>query len=260
LTAFDAIAPTYDADFTDTQIGRYLRDKVHQRLLQRFRVGDHVLELGCGTGEDALFLADYGIHVTATDASAEMLNVAREKTQHQPNATVQHLDLQHPLLPDEPAPFSDESQKYLFDGVFSNFGALNCIPSWSPLALWLSNKVRRKGIVAFGIMSPYCVWELLWFGLHGDFKTALRRLRGSEFDGIPIGYPTVNRLTREFAPYFKRVSVKPLGLFLPPSNTFAVVEKRPELLQRLTTLEEKFGDVSLLSMLADHYWIEFQKK
>jgi SAM-dependent methyltransferase len=259
VTAFDSIAPTYDTDFTHTAIGRYLRDRVHQRLLRHFRAGNHVLELGCGTGEDALFLADNGIRVTATDASTEMLKVAREKTQHQPLVRVEHLNLKYPALPDEPAPFSKDMKNQQFDGVFSNFGALNCLDSWNLMALWLSNRVKRKGIVAFGVMSPYCLWELLWFGLHGDFKTALRRLRGSAFEGIPIAYPTVNRLTQEFAPFFKRVSVKPLGLFLPPSNTFAVVEKRPKLLQRLTNLEERFGDMSLLSMLADHYWIEFEK-
>jgi hypothetical protein len=69
----------------------------------------------------------------------------------------------------------------------------------------------------------------------------------------------VTRLTHDFAPYFKRVSVRPLGLFLPPSNAFAVVEKRPNLLRRLTILEEQFEDVSLLSMLADHYWITFER-
>ena len=259
MSAFDSIAPTYDADFTHTEIGRYLRDTVHQRLVQCFRITDHVLELGCGTGEDALFLADNGIRVTATDASEAMLKVAREKTKHHPDIQVEYLNLQHPALPDEPAPFSRDIKQQQFDGVFSNFGALNCLDSWNLLALWLSNRVKRKGIVAFGVMSPYCLWEMLWFGLHGDFKTALRRLSGSEFEGIPIAYPTVNRLTQDFAPFFKRVSVKPLGLFLPPSNTFAVVEKRPKLLQRLTALEERFGDASLLSMLADHYWIEFEK-
>lgn len=260
MATFDSLAPTYDDDFTNTKIGRYLRDKVQQRLVQRFRLNDHLLELGCGTGEDALFLADNGIGVTATDASDEMLKIAREKTQNQPLITVQKLNLHHPALPNEPAPFSDEMQGQKFDGVFSNFGALNCLESWDLLALWLSNRVKRKGRLAFGVMSPYCLWELLWFGSHGNFKTALRRLRGSDFDGVPIAYPTVTHLTREFSPYFKRVSVKPLGLFLPPSNAFAVVEKRPKLLQRLTALEEKFGNWSLLSMLADHYWIEFEKK
>ena len=42
-----------------------------------------VLEIGCGTGEDALFLAQQGIHITATDASEEMLRITREKTENQ---------------------------------------------------------------------------------------------------------------------------------------------------------------------------------
>jgi ubiquinone/menaquinone biosynthesis C-methylase UbiE len=45
--AFDSLAPTYDYTFTDTQIGRYLRARVHTRL-DAFGAGNHVLELGCG--------------------------------------------------------------------------------------------------------------------------------------------------------------------------------------------------------------------
>lgn len=250
MATFATLAPTYDSDFTHTVIGRYLREKVHRRLLAHFKAGDRVLELGCGTGEDALFLAEQGIHITATDTSEEMLTIARQKTQYLETVTIQRLDLRHPVLE------SDDK----FDGVFSNFGALNCLDSWHMLSLWLSGRVKKRGIVAFGVMSPYCLWELLWFGLHGDFETALRRLRGSRFGDTPITYPTVKRLTHDFLPYFKQVSVKPLGLFLPPSNAFAVVEKRPKLLERLTKLEDRFGDMSVLVMLADHYWIEFQKQ
>jgi ubiquinone/menaquinone biosynthesis C-methylase UbiE len=76
--AFDSLAPTYDQDFTASRVARYLRGRVHARLSRHFHAGDHVLELGCGTGEDALYLASQGIHVTATDAR-QMLEMARAK-------------------------------------------------------------------------------------------------------------------------------------------------------------------------------------
>ncbi|MFN8447316.1 MAG: class I SAM-dependent methyltransferase [Anaerolineae bacterium] len=89
-----------------------------------------ILELGCGTGEDALYLAGRGVRVTATDASPAMLAVARAKTADQPLVFVQPLDL-NALPADFPA----------FDGVFANFGVLNCLTDWRPLAAWLAQRI-----------------------------------------------------------------------------------------------------------------------
>jgi ubiquinone/menaquinone biosynthesis C-methylase UbiE len=76
--AFDVFAPTYDVDFTQTRLGKMLRGRVWQVLERYFSPGDHVLELACGTGEDACWLAEWGIRVTATDGSAEMVETTRQ--------------------------------------------------------------------------------------------------------------------------------------------------------------------------------------
>lgn len=255
MATFETLAPTYDTDFTHTRIGQSLRNRVHDRLLAHFSAGDHVLELGCGTGEDALFLARQGVRITATDASDAMLSMAREKTAHTHLVDVQKLDLQSCGDAINRVP---DAMKYT--GVFSNFGALNCLDDWRPLARFLAEVVPSGGVVAFGVMSPYCLWELLWHGAHLDFGVATRRLRGSTFGTMHITYPTVRRLTRDFAPDFERTSVMPLGLFLPPSDVFGVIEKRPRLLATLTHLEDRFGSASPLAPFADHYWIEFVKR
>src|SRR4051812_2642956 len=88
---FDALAAKYDTSLTASPIARYLRARVNDRLDVHFGRGDHVLEIGCGTGEDALFLAERGIRVTATDSSPAMLEIARARTAHQPLITVQPL-------------------------------------------------------------------------------------------------------------------------------------------------------------------------
>lgn len=255
MTTFDALAPTYDSDFTHTKIGHYLRNRVHERLLTHFSAGDHVLELGCGTGEDALFLAQRGIRVTATDASDEMLKVAREKTAHSDLVDVQKLDLRN--CRDAIYRVRDEMR---YAGVFSNFGVLNCLDDWRPLAEFLADSLPSGGVAAFGIMSPYCVWEMLWHGVHLDFGVATRRLRGSTFGDIKITYPTIRHLTRDFAPYFERLHVMPLGLFLPPSDVFGVIEKHPKLLNTLTNIENRFENIAQLAPFADHYWVEFMRK
>lgn len=253
--AFDALAPTYDRDFTTSPIAQTLRARVHTRLNQHFAAGARVLELGCGTGEDALHLAQRGVRVTATDASPAMLDAARAKTAHTPLVNVEALDLIK--LPSDYAKF---------DGVFANFGVLNCIANersradWQPLAAWLAERLPPRGVAAFAIMSPLCLWEIGWHGAHGNFRTAFRRQRrGTTFGALPIHYPSIRRLTNEFAPYFRRVHIEPLGLFLPPSDVYGVVERRPRLLRALTALDQRTAQVSQLALFADHYWIEFER-
>ena len=77
--AFDSAAATYDVDFTDTRLGRWLRGRVWQHLGAQFQPGQRVLELGCGTGRIALPLARAGVHVVGIDRSAAMLNRARAR-------------------------------------------------------------------------------------------------------------------------------------------------------------------------------------
>lgn len=257
---FDPLAPAYDDAFTNTTIGRYLRGRVHARLQIHFHAGAHILELGCGTGEDALFLARQGIRVTATDASSAMLEITRAKAQGSALINAQPLDLNQ--LPLD----STKGTNDVFDGAFSSFGPLNCVDDLPQLARWLAMRVRPGGIAAFGVMSPFCIWEPLWHGLHLDLKTAARRwgekvVFQPQPDTVPIRvyYPTIRQITRAFGPCFRRTHVEGLGLCLPPSDVFGVIEKRPRLMQTLMRLERYFAPIGPLALLADHYWIEFER-
>lgn len=254
MTAFDQLAPRYDHDFTQSAIGQYLRGRVQTRLKNLFPVGTRVLELGCGTGEDALFLAENGVQLVATDASEGMLATAQAKLKNQATVRLEKLDLGN-------LPPSFESQ---FDGVYANFGVLNCLPEWKNLAAWLAERVKLGGRLGFAVMPPYCLWEMLWHGLHGDFKVATRRFKSADFSinasaRMPIYYPTVKRLKADFAPYFKVSRVMPLGLFLPPSDVYGVIEKRPSVLRSLIGLEGRFGEIGSLANFADHYWVELER-
>src|SRR5882724_3454272 len=76
---FDALAADYDAAFTRSAVGTLQRRAVWRHLDAAFAPGDRVLELGCGTGEDAVHLGRRGVKVLATDASQEMVEAARRK-------------------------------------------------------------------------------------------------------------------------------------------------------------------------------------
>jgi SAM-dependent methyltransferase len=218
-TAFDAFAGDYDDNFTHSGLGRLLRPRVWATLAQYFTPGQRVLELACGTGEDALWLARQGIRVTATDGSAEMVRVAQAKTAAA-GVAVEQLSLQQLMAGQRPLnqnslggdrssptgstslggglrPPPGRSTKVAsrFDGAYSNFGGLNTINAWPLLAKRLADLIKPGGTLILVPMGPFCPWEIAWYVAHGQPKVAFRRFGGSAPAKIgerviPIWYPS----------------------------------------------------------------------
>lgn len=257
--AFDQVAARYDAESTDVPLSRFLRERVWARLAAMFGPGDRVLEIGCGTGEDALWLAKQNIHVTATDASQRMIDIARQKiadaglTEY---VEFRVLDLAHAAewdLPDG-----------AFDGATSNYGPLNCTGDWRDLGRALAQAIRPGGRLGFAVMGPLCIWEVVWHALHGDVRTAIRRWRGralATLGGVtfPVHYPTPARLLRDFGPGFVRRRLDGLGVFIPPSDVYGAVGGRPRLARLLMRAERLAAPRWPFKYLGDHYWLELER-
>jgi SAM-dependent methyltransferase len=250
MAAFDQAAPSYDRDFTAHPIAVRLRKRTWERLDKLALPGSRVLEIGCGTGEDALHLAERGVEVVAVDASQEMLRVARRKTTHL-ELTFTHFDLNDSTTWAVPG---------TFDGVFSSFGPLNCLTHWPPLVAWLAEKVRPGGWLCMGVMSRFYPWETLWHGMHGNWGTAFRRWKGYAVlpgdSPLRLSYPTPGQLEHFFRGVFCKTALLGLGGFLPPSDVYGVIEARPRLLRLLTWLEEHSAPYFPFRALSDHYWLE----
>jgi SAM-dependent methyltransferase len=263
--AFDAFAESYDDNFTHSRLGQLLRPRVWQVLAAQFRPGEHILELACGTGEDAVWLAQHGRHVTATDGSPKMLQQTAAKAQ---KAGVSEQVTAVPLsLQELTSSLSSRSSLLApgsspFDGVFSNFGGLSTIGDWRPLAAALAELVRPGGKAIFVPMGPFCPWEIGWYLLHGQPRTASRRFGRSAPARIgditiPIYYPSARRLRRDFAPWFRHVQTQSLGLWLPPSYLEHLVKRWVGLFGRLNRLEQRTA--SLTKGWGDHYIIILER-
>ena len=77
-TPFDVLAPSYNALWTDTPRGREQRAAVWREIDGLFHEGDRVLDLGCGTGDDALHLMGLGVEVLGIDAAPKMVETRAE--------------------------------------------------------------------------------------------------------------------------------------------------------------------------------------
>jgi SAM-dependent methyltransferase len=245
----------YDAEFTNTAVGRALRRIVWARLAAMFHPSQRVLELGCGTGEDAVRLAMAGIDVVATDASPEMLAVARAKARRA--GCLERIDFQ--CLPMEDVGRALHGQR--FDGVFSNFGALNCVRDLSALAAGVANLLPANGALVWVIMGRRVPWEWLWFLVRGDRRRAFRRYRaeGTEWRGLTIRYPTPAEVTALLTPRFAVTRVAPLGIALPPSYAASWFNRSPRALSAVTRLEELAQRSTALASWSDHYLLEARR-
>lgn len=250
-TAFDDLALDYDASFTHTALGTRLREIVWERCDASFERGQSVLELGCGTGEDAVRLASRGVRVVAIDPAARMLAVARAKAAHTPGEPMEFQ-----CMPMEAAPRVFSGRR--FDGVFSNFGAVNCVGDLATLARELADICNPGAPLLWVVMGKYVPWEWAWYAARGRLAKATRRLRadGVQWRGLHVRYWSPRELRRILEPHFAITRVAPLGCVLPPSYAGAWLERSPRLLRAMLALERAAQQSRLLAACADHFIIE----
>lgn len=264
---FDTNAESYDADFTGTRLARWLRAAVQTQLAASFHPGDHVLELGCGTGEDAVWLARRGVRVTATDVSQAMLTVAQRKATA---AGLTHLidfaAIDLAALPASAHRSPITAHRPPFTGAFSNFGPLNCLPDRRPLAQALAHWLRPGSRVVLVVMGPACPWEIGWHLLHGQRRTALRRFKGggaAHVGGgatIPVWYPCPRTLAAEFAPHFAVCDLLGIGCLLPPSYLSHLVDRWPDAFGALAQAERRLARTWPWTWLNDHYLLALERR
>lgn len=250
--AFDEMAATYDATFTDTRVGRALREIVWSRLEQTFRPAQRILELGCGTGEDAVRLAAGGVRVVATDPSSRMIQIARQKAL---NGNCQGGIEFRCLAMEDIGSFPDGE---VFDGVLSNFGAVNCVRNLEALVADVADRLTPGAPLLWVVMGRHAPWEWLWYLMRGRWRKAWRRLHpgGVEWHGLTISYPTPAQMSALLRPYFTITRVAPLGVALPPSYAAAWLDRSPLVLTALTLLEKLAQRSSMLASCSDHFIVE----
>jgi ubiquinone/menaquinone biosynthesis C-methylase UbiE len=260
---FNSIAEIYDTDFTHSKTGVLQRERVHYYLKKILsnRSDVSILELNCGTGEDAVWLAKQGCTVLATDISETMVLVAQEKVFK--NGLEEKVTCK--VLNIEQLDQLGASAKY--DFIFSDFGGLNCVApkDFKKISASLQRLLHPNGRFVGVIMSRFCWWETLYFTLKGQFKKAWRR-RTKEAIAAPLT-PTTSVDTWYYSPKefsqlltteFEQEEVHPIGFMLPPSyldNWF----KNKSFLMRILNRLEKISP-SFCSKWSDHYMIVLRPK
>jgi len=148
-----------------------------------------------------------------------------------------------------------------FDGVLSNFGAINCVEDPAALARSIAGRIVRGGSLLWVAMGPYVPWEWAWYLSRCDIRRAFRRLhrQGTPWRGMTVRYPTPRGLQAALKPYFSIRHVQPLGCFLPPSYAAGWLGRFPRMRAVLLRLEQLGQSFPALAACADHYLIEARR-
>lgn len=242
-TAFDGLASKYDNLWNRTAIGISQRHAVWSRVDPLFHPGDLILDLGCGTGEDAIHYQARGVHVYAIDASAAMVKIARERGVNADQCSIEAI----------------ANLKAKFNGVLSNFGALNCVDDLRSAGSQLGRLVLRGGFAAICVMASFCLWETSHFLIHGRVLEAFRRFRRSTVRtslGLDISYPSAAHVRQAFSDQFAFIGSYGVGLCVPPSYLRDIGD---EWVGRLSRVDRRVAHLPVLRGMADHRLFLFKR-
>ena len=263
-TTFNVLAGTYDTAFTESLIGQAQRTISH-KWLQPLLAGKpamQLLEINCGTGADAYWMANQGHSIIATDGSPAMIDKAKQKT-NVINGTGE------PVF--QTCAFDALHTTFLnrqFDAIVSNFAGLNCVSpaEMKKLSTQLQSLIRPGGYLAVVLFGKYCLWDSLYYLLKGQPRRAFNRWTNKEVKvqlspGVqqPVYYYSVKAFERLLKP-MQLMEKKPVGVCIPPSWLEAYMQQRPRLFHSLVQWEERLGNSSLVTSLADHAFLLFKKE
>lgn len=256
---FDIASRNYDTAFTYSNIGRAQRQMVFKYLNPILNQDKKlsVLELNCGTGEDAIRFAKLDHEVLATDISEGMIKVAQAKT-NSGNLTFKIQDING---------INESTFSAKFDFIFSNFGGFNCLSKHEIERFFktATKLLNPEGKIVLVIMPKHCLWEQLYFNMKGQFKKAKRRKTNksviANVDGVPIKtwYYNPEDIVSLTEAYFITNKIKPIGLTIPPSyleNSFLAKKSFVSIFKSIdTVITDLFW-----AKYADHFLIELTKK
>jgi SAM-dependent methyltransferase len=246
--AFDRVAATYDAEFGANPVGLLFRHVVQERLLELLPAGARVLDVGCGSGEDALVLAERGRRVHALDLSAAMVRVCEEK------ARARGLDAAR-LRVQRLAAEEVGGLEGVFDGAWSNFGALNCA-DLAAFGEGLARVLRPGAPVLLSVMGPRPLPAALERALRGRGEARGRSLPRVGGLTVPVHHPGTRGLRAALGPAFAWRRAYALGVLLPGPDHAGWAARHPLAFALLAALERTVRGWPLLRGLGDHLVVE----
>lgn len=258
--AFDSVAADYDGPRGNNDSIQDMRAEMWRWLDASFGPCSRLIDLGCGTGLDAVRMAGPGHAVTAIDWSGQMIE--RTRTRAADAALLDRIQ----ALPIGAHELQRLEGRGVYDGAYSNLGPLNCVPDLRAVARECARLLKPGGVLVFTVIGRYCPWEMLHYAFQGRWaRVKIRFARGTVAVGmndhtIWTRYFTPAEFYRDFEPHFDLEHVRGICVFVPPPYLTALKDRHPRWHERLWRLDRRVAGWPLIRQAGDHFLIVLRKR
>jgi SAM-dependent methyltransferase len=258
--AFDSVAADYDGPRGNNALIQDMRSEMWRALDATFAPGSRLMDLGCGTGLDAVRMARVGHHVTATDWSQRMVDRTRHRAEHE------HLADSVEAVAVGSHELSRIQGCAQFDGAYSNLGALNCIPNLTEMAEQCARLLKPRAALVFSVIGRICPWEIGYYAMKRNFGRLRVRFAPAM---VPVNmnkrvvwtrYYTPREFYGAFERHFTLEHWRGLCVFAPPPYITEMKEKHVRLYERLWRLDRRAAGWPVLRNMGDHFVIVMRKR
>ncbi len=260
--AFNEQSIVFDKTYAANKIVTYKRNRVRAVLKKYLPLNSTILELNSGTGDDAIWLANEGHTVHATDIAEGMQEILKQK--------VFAAGLAQKITT-EKCSFTNLdmlTHQRTYDCIFSNFAGLNCAKDLSQVLIHFNKLLKPNGVVILVVMPKFSLWEFL-LCFKGEFKLAFRRLTSTSKRGAKahiLGqyfrcwYYNPLYIKKCLQENFKLLQLEGMCTIVPPSFIENFPLKYPKCFSVLTQLEDALKTVWPFTAIGDYYIISLKKE
>jgi SAM-dependent methyltransferase len=258
--AFDSVAADYDGPRGNNALIQDMRAEMWRQLDTTFPVSGRLIDIGCGTGLDAVRMGHRGHQVTAIDWSPQMVARTNERAGQERIAARVHAV----ALGGQELGQLDGDATY--DGAYSDLGPLNCVPDLADVSRECARLLKPGGRLVFTVIGRLCPWEIAHYVSRGQWARAKIRFArktvavGMNKRTIWTRYYGPREFYRDFASDFTLEHFRGLCVFAPPPYLTWVRDKHPGLHERLWRLDRRVSGWPLLRGMGDHFLIVMKKR
>jgi SAM-dependent methyltransferase len=257
--AFDSIATGYDTVVAPNRMLQAIRDRTRAAVAERVPPGGRLLDLGCGSGLDAVWFGHQGYRVLAIDGSRAMVEGAQRRVSAEGLAP--SIDVQHCAIEEIDCAGLGE-----FDAVYSDLGPMNCVDDLASAARTIAGVLQPDGALVASVMARVCIPEIALYAARGRFaRASVRFAKGAV--PVPLGggvvatrYYNPREFQRPFvAAGLVRESLRGVGTVVPPPYCDAFAARRPALVAALQRIDAVVGAWPIIRVTGDHFVIVLRK-
>lgn len=258
--AFDSVAADYDGPRGNNDLIQDMRTEMWHWLDATFPPASRLIDLGCGTGLDAIRMSQRGHQITATDWSPRMVERTRER------AAREGLSERVRAIAVGAHELQRLEEESCYDGAYSNLGPLNCVPDLAQVSAECARLLRPGGSLVFTVIGRVCPWEIAHYLRRGRWRRAtVRFARGPvavqmNHHTIWTRYYAPRELYAAFEPHFTLEHFRGLCVFAPPPYLSWLRDRHPRWHARLWGIDRRVAAWPLMRGMGDHFLMVMKKR